>query len=102
MRATAAGPEASFTAKFADETDALVFAAAGTKTIDVPAGYKVAGFSSTVDFWVRQGPALTIPTADVIDGSAPTLNPANRWLGGATKLTVGVSVPGIVCIAWYP
>lgn len=74
-----------------DTSFAVVLAAGQAKTVAVPGGARVVLLNATADVWVRFGAATTVPAADVLDGSAPELNPVAREITGLS--TIGLAAP---------
>jgi hypothetical protein len=80
----------------------VLFLAAGVgKQVAVPGGARIVLASATGDVWMRVGGPAALPTADILDGSAPELNPAARTLGHAA--TIGVVAPKdcVLSLAFY-
>jgi hypothetical protein len=67
-----------------DHTDLLHLTANVAKEYTIPAGAKNVYLSATENIFVKIGGAASIPETDVLDGSAPELNPGLRTLAGAT------------------
>lgn len=65
---------------------------AGTeKTVAVPAGASTVSIAATDDVWVGFGRPASVPAVDIIDGSAPELNPSVRALRGVAS--IGLAAP---------
>lgn len=79
-----------------DASLVVTLAAGQAKTVAVPEGARVVLFSATGDVWVRFGAAAAVPAADVLDGSAPELNPAAREIAGVAS--IGLAAPS-ACLA---
>jgi hypothetical protein len=62
--------------------DAYVLKANTPKTIAIPAGARIALFSSDNDVWINFAGVAAIPEADVTNGSASDLNPSTRNVKG--------------------
>ncbi len=76
------------------------------KEYDIPSDANFLLFRSPIDFWIKLGDnTVTIPTADVTDGSSPELNPGMIRVKGFksnrpdyTKIHLRASGPGPVNI----
>lgn len=80
-----------FTIRPSDYPCAIVLVADAAKVITIPAGaYKIL-FSCTGNFYARHNAAAVIPTVDITNGTASTLNPASWTVTPAD--TVGVIAP---------
>lgn len=79
----------------------LVFAGAGVKTVDVPAGARRVLFSSTVDNAVACDDAAVFPVADSTAESTSEFNPAALWIEGVAQLSVATGAAGTVSLTFY-
>lgn len=71
------------------------------RSVAVPAEAKVALFSATGNFWLKAGAAPALPTGDILDGSAPELNPAGRLVSGVTSIGLVAPTACTVSIGFY-
>lgn len=71
------------------------------RSLTVPAGAKMALFSATGNFWLKAGAVPLLPVADILDGSAPELNPAGRKVEGVTSLGLVAPAACAVSIGFY-
>lgn len=79
-----------------DSSMALILAAGVGKQVTVPAGARNVLFSATGNFWLdSRGPA-TLPTGDVLNGSAPELNPSGRMVQPGQ--TLGLVAPAACAV----
>lgn len=67
-----------------DSVFVAVLTAGVPRQVEVPAAARTVMFSATGPFWARMGGAAVLPVADVLDGSAPELNPIARQIRGTT------------------
>jgi len=79
-----------------DASFAVTLAAGQAKTVAVPAEARVMLFNATGDVWVRFGGAAAVPSNDILDGSAPELNPVARAVAGVAS--IGLAAP-TACVA---
>lgn len=79
-----------------DVSLAVPLAAGQSKTVAVPAEARVMLFNATGDVWVRFGGAAAVPSNDILDGSAPELNPIARDVSGIPS--IGLAAPA-ACVA---
>ncbi len=76
--------------------------AAGTpRLIAVPANARLVLFNATKPFWARFGTAVTLPALDILDGTAPELNPAGRRLDGVAQIGLVAATDSIVNLLFY-
>lgn len=103
--------DGSYALRQSDVVNARVLAAATNENVPVWSYTDAAGitkyssyvlFSATCNFYVKMGGAAAIPASDVVDGSAPELNPSMRFLGGNVT-TFGLISPDacVVTISFY-
>lgn len=99
------GPRLAFAPPMSDTVNALVFTAAGSRKIAVPADAVFVLFSSNVDFFAKMGDidvTAAVPNADVTNGSAAAMNPSSRLIpAGVTHIAVAVAAVGIVTAEFY-
>ena len=81
--------------------DARVLAADTAESPEVPAKAKIVLFSSTGNFYLNTRAAAVIPSGDIIDGSAPELNPIARTVSPGDTLSVIAPAACIVILAYY-
>lgn len=80
----------------------LVVLAAGTaKTITVPEYALIALFSADADFYAEYNTTAVVPTIDIMDGTAPELNPTLRSMLEVTTISVIASTNAILQISFY-
>lgn len=82
-------------------TVVLLLAAGTGRALTVPVGAKVALFSATGNFWLKADAVPPLPVGDILDGSAPELNPAGRMVEGVSSLGVVAPVACTLSIAFY-
>ncbi|WP_154667568.1 NAD/NADP transhydrogenase alpha subunit-like protein [Niveispirillum irakense] len=85
----------------ADTIYAILLTAGVPKSIAVPTGARVALFSATGHFWLRLGGAAMVPNQDILDGSAPELNPVGRQVAGIADIGLAAASDCIVNIVFY-
>lgn len=82
----------SITPQPPDYVDRLILSAGAAKRHALPAGAKFVSFSATGDFYAKFGNnsiTATLSGTDVVDGSAPELNPmARRFPDGVTHVSL--------------
>lgn len=71
------------------------------KTVNAPAEATLVLFSATAPFWAKIGAAAAVPTGDILDGSAPELNPVGRTLAGATLIGLAAAQACTVNLVFY-
>jgi hypothetical protein len=71
------------------------------KTVVVPAQARTVLFSATGNFWLGLNGAPTLPTTDILDGSAPNLNPGARAVRPGQLLGLVAPAACIVNLAFY-
>lgn len=64
----------------------VTLAAGVAKSVAVPAGARRVMFNATGPLWVQYDEIPALPTDDILDGTAPELNPAARRIVGVTSL----------------
>lgn len=80
----------------------VVMLSAGVpKKVVVPHGATVMLASCTGLFWVRYGGSATLPVADILDGTAPELNPAARSVAGLSSLGLIAPADCILNLCFY-
>ncbi len=80
---------------------AVVLPANVPKAVPVPAGARHVLFSGTGNFWAKLGGPAVLPVTDMLDGSAPELNPAGRELMGCGSIGLVAPGPCVVSLAFY-
>ncbi|HEY0833590.1 MAG TPA: NAD/NADP transhydrogenase alpha subunit-like protein [Azospirillum sp.] len=80
---------------------AVVLAANTPKTVAVPSGARILLLVATGPVWVQYGAAAAVPAADVLDGTAPELNPACRWIAGTASIGLAASAACTVSLCFY-
>lgn len=84
-----------------DNVMAVLLAGGGAKRVDVPAGARLVLFNATGPFWAKFGGAAAVPTADILDGSAPELNPIGRSVTGIASIGLAASQACTVNLVFY-
>lgn len=88
-----------------DYIDVRILAGNVVEKHTIPAGATHVVFSATANFYAKFGDtnvAATVPSADIIDGTASELNPSARRIpANAGFLSLVSSESCIVTIAWY-
>ncbi|WP_353862021.1 NAD/NADP transhydrogenase alpha subunit-like protein [Azospirillum formosense] len=79
----------------------LVLTAGVSKSVTVPAGARVMLLSATGNVFVRYGSAPSLPTGDILDGTAPELNPAARRVDGFTTVGLVAPMDCVTTLAFY-
>lgn len=80
----------------------VVMLSAGVpKQVAVPSGAAVMLASCTGLFWVRYGGPAVLPTADILDGTAPELNPAARSVAGLSSLGLVAPADCVLNLSFY-
>ncbi len=82
-------------------TVVLSLAAGTPRSLTMPAEAKVALFSATGNFWLKAGAAPALPTGDILDGSAPELNPAGRLVSGVASIGLVAPTACTLSVAFY-
>lgn len=84
------------------DTILAVKLAGGTpRQVDVPVDAKAVLFSATGPFWAKVGGPATVPAADILDGSAPELNPLARRIGTASVIGLAAAAATTVTLSFY-
>lgn len=84
-----------------DSSQVIVLAANQAKLVTVPSGAGTVLFSATGDFWARFGAAAAVPTGDIVDGTAPELNPAGRDVRGITSIGIAAPAACVVNLVFF-
>lgn len=84
-----------------DTVYAVILGANTPKIVPVPVGARHVLFSGTGNFWAKLGGSAALPTGDILDGSAPELNPAARELMGSGSIGLVSPGPCTVSLAFY-
>ena len=84
-----------------NHTLALVLSPGFGKTVTVPSDARVALFSSTGNFWLSAGGAPAVPAMDILDGSAPELNPGGRMVKPGQTLGLVAPAACTVSLSFY-
>lgn len=85
-----------------DSIHAVVLEQNIPKSVPVPANARTVIFNGTGPFWVRYDAIPVVPTQDVLDGSAPELNPAARSLEDITTIGLVTRHHGtVVTLTFY-
>lgn len=84
-----------------DNAMVIILAAGQNKNIVVPAGASRVLFSATAPFWARIGGTASVPSADILDGTAPELNPLARMVGGGQSIGLAAASPCIVNLCFF-
>lgn len=80
---------------------AIVLSPGLVKTITVPPNAQVALFSATGNFWLSVGSAPAVPAADILDGTAPELNPGGRTVKPGQTLGLVAPAACTVNLSFY-
>lgn len=80
---------------------AVVLTAGTPRLIAVPAEARLVLFNATQAFWASFGMSATLPVADMLDGSAPELNPAGRRLEGVSQIGLVAATDAVVNLLFY-
>lgn len=91
----------TFGLNFSGYNDAIVLAAGVAQTYTIPSGAKSLLFSATESFYVAESGTASVPASNVVNGSAPVLNPVLRGVGKLTSISIIAPVACIVTIAAY-
>jgi hypothetical protein len=86
---------------FSTSNFALVLSPGLGKTITVPPNAQVALFSATGNFWLSVGSAPAVPAADILDGTAPELNPGGRTVKPGQTLGLVAPAACTVNLSFY-
>lgn len=89
------------TAALSDSRHVVALAAGQAKAVPVPQGARRVFVNATADVWVQYGAAATLPTGDVLDGTAPELNPATRIVAGIASLGLVAPADCMVSLVFY-
>lgn len=84
-----------------DTIHAVALTASVPRQVPVPAGARIVLTNATGVFWMRCGGAASLPSGDVLDGSAPELNPAGRIVAGVATLGLVAPADCMVSLAFY-
>jgi hypothetical protein len=79
----------------------LALAGGVGKTVSVPAQARAVLFSATGNFWLSLNGLPALPTADILDGSAPSLNPGARAVRPGQVLGLVAPSACLVNLAFY-
>ena len=71
------------------------------RTIAIPPDARIVLFSATGPFWARFAAPATVPATDILDGTAPELNPAGRSVFGIGQLGLAAATACIVNLVFY-
>ncbi len=75
---------------------------AGTmKTIEVPVKSSVVEFKSTNNFYCKFDDDVTVPSADITDGTSGELNPDKRVLRGVNEINLISTATCVVTLSFY-
>ena len=81
--------------------NAYVLAAGVGRGVTIPAGARIAVFSSNTNFYVNWLATAAVPLANITDGSAPELNPVARDVSGYTSFSVVSQDACVLTIAYF-
>ena len=81
--------------------NAAVLSAGAEAALAVPEGASVCIFSSDGDYYVRPDAAAAIPAANVADGTAPELNPAQWDVRDVQSLHIIAPEDAVVTLSFY-
>jgi hypothetical protein len=84
-----------------NHTLALLLSPGISKTVTVPPDARVALFSATGNFWLSADGAPAVPAADILDGTAPELNPAGRAVKSGQTLGFVAPAACTICLSFY-
>lgn len=71
-----------------DYVNSYALAANTAETITWPTGAVYCNISAQAPFWINSTTTATIPSTDVTNGSASTLNPAQRKRGSESSFSI--------------
>lgn len=80
---------------------AIPLMAGVARSVTVPAGAGTVLFAATAPFWAQYGAAAVLPTGDVLDGTAPELNPAARWIRDIVQIGLVAAEDCTVSLSFY-
>ncbi len=87
---------------FSPHCNALLMAADTERTFVVPDGmHYVSFFSTTINVYVRKNATVTIPVADITDGTAGEPNPVLLRVEPGDTLHIRSATAGIVSVIFY-
>jgi hypothetical protein len=82
--------------------NAYVLVGGAAQAVTIPAGARVAIFSSNNNFYANfQGGSAAVPAVNVTNGTAPELNPVARDLTGLTTFSIISADSCVVTIAYF-
>ena len=81
--------------------NAYVLAAGVAQAVTIPAGARVAIFTSTSNFYVNWLATAAEPGSNITDGSAPELNPVARDLTEYTSFSMISPADCVVTITYF-
>lgn len=84
-----------------DHNNYLILAAGVAKSVPIPSDARMVVFSTNIDFFVKEGSTVDIPSSDITDGSAATLNPYVVYLGDLDSLSIIAPTEGEVGLTYY-
>lgn len=84
-----------------DSSLVVSLAAGQAKTVAVPSDARIALFNATGDFWAHIGGTAAVPSGDMLDGSAPELNPVAREVVGVPVIGVAAAAACLVNLVFY-
>lgn len=79
----------------------LLLSAGVSKAVTVPAEARVVLFSATGNFWLSADSTPAVPAADILDGTAPELNPSGRAVRAGQTLGLVAPAACTVSLSFY-
>jgi hypothetical protein len=79
----------------------LMLSPAAAKTVVVPPNARIVLFSATGSFWLSGSDAPALPAGDILDGTAPELNPGGRTVRPGQTLGLVASAACTVTLSFY-
>ena len=102
MRGLPASVDEYFALPQSDYVESVVLSAGTAQSVSVPAGAKFVMFSSSADFWMKEGSTVAVRGATTTNGSGGELNPYIRKLNSDVRQVSVVAADTChISIAFY-
>lgn len=83
------------------KVDALVLAASVIETNAVPTGARFVFFAATGNYYARPDGTVTVPSADITDGTSGEINPTVWDVSAVTNIMVIAPAACVVTLSFY-
>lgn len=84
-----------------DNSIVLLLTPGVAKSVLVPTDARLVLFAATGNFWLQLDDAVSLPLDDIVDGSAPSLNPTARIVRPGQNLGLVANAACMVNLAFY-